>query len=76
MKCELLVLAVCAALLVLPVSSFAAGDHAVKGRVTKSGKVVEPTRATNPNATQRDNYGSKPNVNPASGKQGKRTPTK
>lgn len=56
--------------------AFAAGDHAVKGHITKSGKYVAPTRATNPNTTQRDNYGSKPNINPATGKQGARAPTK
>ena len=56
--------------------SFAAGDHAVKGHVTKRGTYVSPSRATNPNTTQRDNYGSKPNVNPATGKQGTRTPKK
>jgi hypothetical protein len=66
-----------AALIVaIPTTSLAAGDHAVKGRVTKQGTYVAPTRATNPNPTQRDNYGSKPNINPATGKQGTRTPKK
>lgn len=60
----------------LPAQLHAAGDHAVKGRVTKSGTYVAPTRATNPNSTQRDNYGSIPNTNPASGKQGTRVPRK
>lgn len=57
-------------------SSFAQGSHAVRGHITKKGAYVAPTRATNPNKTQRDNYGSKPNVNPATGKPGTRTPTK
>lgn len=65
-----------AAFVALPMISFAAGDHAVKGRITKQGTYVAPTRAKNPNGTQRDNYGSKPNINPATGKQGTRTPTK
>ena len=52
------------------------GSHTVRGHTTKSGTYVAPTRATNPNRTQRDNYSSKPNINPASGKQGTRTPTK
>lgn len=71
--------AVAAAITILstfPTISLAAGDHAVKGRITKSGSYVAPTRATNPNSTQRDNYGSKPNINPSTGKQGTRTPNK
>ena len=61
-------------LLVMP-SAYAA-DHAVRGHVTKKGTYVAPSRATNPNRTQRDNYSSKPNVNPYTGKQGTRTPKK
>ena len=53
-----------------------AADHAVRGHVTKKGTYVAPTRATNPNRTQRDNYSSKPNVNPHTGKQGARTSKK
>lgn len=63
-------------LVALPISSSAARDHAVRGHVTKKGTYVAPTRATNPNSTQRDNHGSKPNVNPATGKAGTRTPSK
>ena len=51
-----------------------AADHAVRGYVKKDGTYVAPSRATNPNRTQRDNYSSKPNVNPHTGKQGTRTP--
>ena len=76
MKIELLtILAVAATGFLSPVS-FAAGDHPVRGHVTKSGEYRAPTRATNPNRTQTDNYSSKPNINPASGKQGTRTPRK
>ncbi len=46
------------------------GDHPVKGYSRKDGEHVEPTRATNPNSTKRDNYSSKGNVNPANGKKG------
>jgi hypothetical protein len=46
------------------------GSHAVKGHFKKDGKYVEPHRATNPNQTQRDNWSSKPNVNPYNGKPG------
>lgn len=52
------------------------GSHSVRGHTTKRGTYVAPTRATNPNRTQRDNYSSKGNVNPSSGKAGTRTPTK
>ncbi len=51
-----------------------AGDHAVRGYVKKDGTYVAPSRATNPNRTQRDNYSSKPNVNPHTGKPGIRMP--
>lgn len=52
------------------------GSHAVRGHTTKKGTYVAPTRATNPNRTQRDNYSSKPNTNPYNGKQGKRNPSR
>lgn len=77
MKYKFLALTAFAALVVaIPPTLFAAGSHAVRGHVTKKGTYVPPTRATNPNRTQRDNYSSKPNVNPATGKEGTRTPTK
>ncbi len=76
MKSEFLAIAVFTALVSLQTISWAAGDHAVRGHVTKKGTYVAPTKATNPNTTQRDNYGSKPNINPATGKQGTRTPKK
>lgn len=60
-------------LLVAMLPAYAA-DHAVRGHVKKDGTYVAPSRATNPNRTQRDNYSSKPNVNPHTGKQGTRTP--
>ena len=76
MKFDVLAIAVFIALVSLPTISLAAGDHAVRGHVTKKGTFVAPTKATNPNKTQSDNYGSKPNINPATGKQGTRTPKK
>ena len=60
-------------LLVAMLPAYAA-DHAVRGYVKKDGVYVAPSRATNPNRTQRDNYSSKPNVNPHTGKRGTRTP--
>ena len=46
------------------------GSHSVRGHIKKDGTYVQPHRATNPNNTQRDNWTSKPNVNPYTGKQG------
>ena len=60
-------------LLVAMLPAYAA-DHAVRGYVKKDGTYVAPSRATNPNRTQRDNYSSKPNVNPHTGKPGIRMP--
>ena len=45
-------------------------SHGVRGHVTKKGKYVKPHRATNPNKTKRDNYSTKGNRNPATGKKG------
>lgn len=50
--------------------SSSGGSHTVKGHVKKDGTYVQPHRATNPNQTQRDNWSSKPNVNPYTGKPG------
>jgi hypothetical protein len=46
------------------------GSHSVKGYVKKNGTYVQPHNATNPNQTQKDNWSSKPNVNPYNGKPG------
>ena len=53
-------------------ASHAAGSHAVRGHVTKSGTYVAPSRATNPNGTKVDNYSTRGNVNPYTGKAGTR----
>jgi hypothetical protein len=49
-------------------------SHAVQGHVTSSGTYVAPHVATNPNSTQRDNYGATGNVNPYTGAVGTRNP--
>lgn len=46
------------------------GSHTVSGYTKKNGTHVGPSHATNPNKTKRDNYSSKGNVNPHTGKQG------
>lgn len=55
-------------------SETSGGSHSVKGHVKKDGVYVAPHQATNPNNTQRDNWTSKPNVNPYTGTQGKKEP--
>lgn len=52
------------------------GSHSVRGYTKKDGTYVAPHRATNPNNTQRDNWSSKPNVNPNTGKPGQKDPQK
>lgn len=53
-----------------------AANHAVKGYVKKDGTYVEPTVATNPNSSKLDNYSTKGNTNPVSGKDGTVDPNK
>ena len=55
-------------------NSSSGGSHAVRGHVRKDGTYVQPHRATNQNQTQRDNWSSKPNVNPNTGKPGEKDP--
>jgi hypothetical protein len=51
-------------------------DHSVKGYTKKDGTYVAPHRQTNPNKTEKDNYGTKGNTNPSNGKEGTRDPKK
>jgi len=46
------------------------GNHTVRGHVRKDGAYVPPHHTTNPNDTKSDNWSSKGNVNPYTGKQG------
>ena len=46
----------------------------VSGHVTKAGTYVAPSYRTAPNKTKTDNWSSKPNVNPYSGKAGTKNP--
>lgn len=64
------------ALLLCSSFTFAQKRVAVRPHVTKKGTYVQPHQRTAPNKTQRDNWSSKPNVNPATGKVGTRTPKK
>jgi hypothetical protein len=58
----------------LGLSSPSGGSHSVRGHVRKDGTYVQPHRSTNQNKTQRDNWSSKPNVNPYTGKPGEKEP--
>jgi hypothetical protein len=49
-------------------------SHPVQGYTTSSGTYVQPHQQTNPNGTQRDNYGATGNVNPSTGAVGTRNP--
>lgn len=46
------------------------GSHSVKGHVTKDGTYVPPHMATNPDGTKLNNWSTKGNVNPYTGKEG------
>lgn len=51
-------------------ATFAKDSHSVKGHVKKDGTYVAPHRSTNPDKTQKNNYSTKGNVNPYTGKKG------
>ncbi len=48
----------------------------VHGYTKKDGTYVAPYQRTTPNGTQKDNWSSKPNVNPYTGKEGAKEPQK
>jgi len=48
----------------------------VKGYTKKSGKYVEPHYRTAPNETEQDNWSTKGNINPYTGKKGTKNPKK
>lgn len=45
-------------------------NHSVSGHVRSNGTYVAPSHATNPNSTKSDNYSTKGNINPYTGKEG------
>lgn len=49
-------------------------SHPVQGYTTSTGTYVQPHQQTNPNSTQRDNFGTRGNYNPYSNSYGTRTP--
>jgi hypothetical protein len=50
--------------------AFAQTTHSVRGYTRSDGTYVAPHRATNPNDTRADNWSTKGNVNPDTGKDG------
>jgi hypothetical protein len=67
----------CLALLITAAASFeldAFAQTRVRGYTKRDGTRVEPHRRTAPNKTEKDNWSSKPNVNPDTGKRGTKTP--
>ena len=50
------------------------GSHSVSSYTTSKGTHVAPSHATNPNTSKRDNWSSKGNVNPHTGKAGTKSP--
>ena len=51
-----------------------AGSHSIRAYTKRDGTHVGPSHATNPNRTKRDNYSSRGNVNPYTGKPGHKDP--
>jgi hypothetical protein len=48
----------------------------VRGHIRKDGKYIAPHNRTTANSTQRDNWSSKGNTNPYTGKSGHKNPKK
>jgi hypothetical protein len=66
---EILALIITVTFLTIP----AFADRKVRGYTKKDGTVVQPHRRTNTNKTETDNYSTKGNSNPYSGKKGTKT---
>lgn len=55
-------------------NSSSGSSHSVSGYTRKDGTYVAPSHATNPNGTKHDNWTTKGNVNPYTGKEGTKQP--
>ena len=60
--------------LALIFAAAALADTQVKGYYKKNGTYVEPHYRSSPNSTTNDNYSTKGNINPYTGKEGTRNP--
>ncbi len=54
--------------------SSSGGSHSISGYTRKDGTYVAPSHATNPNGTKHDNWTTRGNMNPNTGKEGTREP--
>ena len=54
----------------------ATSSHSVRGYARHNGTYVAPHRQTDPNHTQYDNWSSKGNINPYTGRRGYKAPKK
>lgn len=68
---KITILGVVSVLFLSLVSTSFAKTISVKGYVKKNGTYVAPSYKTSPNKTKSDNYSTKGNYNPYSGKSGK-----
>lgn len=64
------------ALVAVGTVAMAQSSHRVRGYTRSDGTYVAPHMQTNPNSTKTDNWSSKPNVNPYTGKRGTIDPYK
>lgn len=55
-------------------SSGTPGYHSVRGYTRRDGTYVAPSHATNPNGSRADNWSTRGNVNPFTGRPGTRSP--
>ncbi len=62
------------AVLALLLSTAVLADTHVRGYYKKNGTYVEPHYRSSPNSTTTDNYSTKGNVNPYTGKEGTKNP--
>ncbi|MBA3597836.1 MAG: hypothetical protein H0W40_10740 [Methylibium sp.] len=76
MKTTILMAALCAFVSLGAHAKGKGGSQRVFGYITKSGMYVIPHRATNFNSTKPDNYSTKGNVNPYTGKVGTKGPVR
>lgn len=55
-------------------SGSSGGSHSTSGYTKSNGTYVAPSHAKNPNDTKSDNWSTKGNVNPYTGKEGTKSP--
>ena len=60
--------------LIAPATAMAKPSHSVKGHFTKKGTYVAPHRATNRDSSKLNNWSTKGNTNPYTGKKGTKKP--